>query len=464
MLGLKADEPGNQKDASGNSIIKGELALKINEYFTRLSAYGFAGTMLVAKDQEIILNNGYGLSKQGIRCTAETVFDIGSITKQFTAAAIMKLEREGKLLVNDYISKYFNGVPKDKGNITIHHLLTHTAGFLHSYGEDYEVAHRDETLRKMFDEPLKSEPGKKFSYSNGGYSLLAALIEKITRVPYEEYLHKSFFEPLGMRHTGYTIPERKEGQIVKDKSRGVGPYWYVYGNGGLLSNTDDLFKWHIALQENVVTPELQKRKLFTSYVETGEGTSFYGYGWFIDKTTRGTTLISHSGESGEGINAEFLYFTDENIVIIIFSDVYVDCLKAVDVARNAIEKLIFGGHYTMPPEFVEIDPSILQMYIGTYRFSSGAELSVSVENHHLLFTAQKKEAIKLLSFSNEQVLPQQIRTSKRIFVPQSKNKWISFNFHSLKPVYTTFNISEPGHIDNLTFHKEDGNITAQKIS
>jgi len=462
MLGLKVDESGNQKDASGNSIIKGKLALKINEYFIRLAAYGFAGTILVAKDQEIILNKGYGLSKQGIRCTAETVFDIGSITKQFTATAIMKLEGEGRLAVNDSISKYFNAIPKDKVSITIHHLLTHTAGFLHSYGEDYEVARRDETLRKMFDEPLKSEPGKKFSYSNGGYSLLAALIEKITRVPYEEYLHKSFFGPLGMRHTGYTIPEWKKSQIVKDKSRGVGPYWYVYGNGGLLSNTDDLFKWHIALQENVVIPESQRRKLFTPYVETHEGTSFYGYGWFIDKTTRGTTLISHSGESGEGINSDFLYFTDENIIIIIFSDVYVDCMTAVDVARNVIEKFIFRGHYTMPPEFVEIDPSILQMYIGTYRLSSGAKLAVSIENDYLVFTPQNKEAIQLLT-SNEKTSSQQIKSSKYIFRPKSEKKMVSFNFCYLETRHVTFNAVGTGHVDGFTIHKENGDLFAQKI-
>lgn len=419
--------------------------------------------MLVSKDQKIILNNGYGLSKQGIRCNADTIYDIGSITKQFTAAAILKLEREGELSVSDCIRKYFSGVPKDKAGITIHHLLTHTGGFQHYYGKDYEVAYRDETLRKMFDTPLKSEPGKKFIYSNGGYSILAALIEKITGISYKEYLSRSFFEPLDMTHTGHPPSDWKESLVVKDKSRGAGPYWHVYGNGGLLSNANDLFHWHVALQENRALSKLQKGKLFTPYVKTDEDESFYGYGWFIDKKAKGDTLISHSGESGEGINSEFLYFTGEDTLILIFSDIHLGCVTAVDVARNVIDKVTFDKHYSMPQDFIEVDRTILQKRTGTYKFPSGAELIVSLKNDRLQFSAENKGAFRQLLFSGEKAYLKKKEYLKLIFMPKSKKKVVSFNFHNLEPIFVTFRIKESNDVEGLTFHKKDGDLFARKI-
>ena len=323
-------------------VCKGPLASKIDLFLTDMARNGFGGTVLIAEGDDVVLNKGFGLSREGIRCTASTVFDIGSITKQFTATAILRLEEEGLVSVNDSISKYFDHVPEDKARITIHHLLTHTAGLLHSYGEDYEIAFRDETLKKMFEQPLKFQPGTAYSYSNGGYSVLAALIERVTGRSFEEYLRSTFFDPLGMRYTGYSLPEQLKVPVVMDKSRKDGPYWYLYGNGGLLSTTGDLFRWHLALHGGEVLSELQKKRLFIPYVKTDEGTSFYGYGWFIDMTSRGTTLISHSGESGEGINSDFLYYKDEDILMIIFSDVRLNSKIAVDVVEELLEEIIFG--------------------------------------------------------------------------------------------------------------------------
>jgi len=333
---------GKKERTKIGEVCKGSLASKIDFLLTDMAKNGFGGTVLIAEGDDVILNKGYGFSRGGIRCTASTIFDIGSITKQFTATAVLRLEEEGLLSVNDFISKYFDCVPEDKASITIHHLLTHTAGLLHSYGEDYEIAYRDETLEKIFKHPLKFQPGTAYSYSNGGYSVLAALIEKVTGRSFEEHLRSVFFEPLGMRYTGYTFPQELEVPVVMDKSRKAGPYWHLYGNGGLLSTTGDLFRWHLALHRGEVLSEIQTKRLFVPYVKTDEGTSFYGYGWFIDMTSRGTTLIGHSGESGEGINSDFLYYKDEGILIIIFSDVRLNNKPAVDVVKEALEKAIFG--------------------------------------------------------------------------------------------------------------------------
>jgi len=165
------------------AVVKGELGARLDDYMTRLEGFGFSGTLLVAKDGDIVLSKGYGVAdkSRGTPMTAETVISIGSITKQFTAAAILKLEMQGKLNVDDPITKYFPIVPPDKAGITLHHLLTHTAGLDEDYGgTDYEEVSRDEILKRVFSRPLKWEPGKRHLYSNAGYSLLGAIVEIVS--------------------------------------------------------------------------------------------------------------------------------------------------------------------------------------------------------------------------------------------------------------------------------------------
>lgn len=468
-----------QKEAKGTTVLKDELKVKLDDYLNRFTAYGFAGTIFVAKEGEIILNKGYGLAdkKRDIPCTAETVYDIGSITKQFTAAAIMKLEAEGKLSTSDPITKYFENVPGDKTGITIHHLLTHTAGLLHSYGGDYEVAPRDETVKLMFDTPLKFKPGEKWSYSNGGFSILGAIVEKLTGQSYDAYLNETFFKPLGMNSTGYTIPELDEDKVVKYQNEELpidfespldrpGPYWHLYTNGGILSTTGDMYKWHLALKGDAILPEEQKKKLFAPHVKTTRGEMFYAYGWLVRKTNRETTSIEHGGGSHEGVNCRFLRYIDENGVIIILSHVYVDYMGAGSWAVDNIEKIVFGGDYKILPEFIEIDPTILQKYTGTYEFSSGAKLTVSIENVRLKFTAQNREAIILLTFPDgEDLLEQfkQINISKCIFMPKTENEFVSFNIRNSKPRHVRFNITATGDVTGLTYQTDKGDLVAKKV-
>jgi CubicO group peptidase (beta-lactamase class C family) len=149
---------------------KGPVANAPDEYLSRIVPYGFSGAVLVAKDDRVILNKGYGMAirAKNIPNTETTVLNTGSITKQFTAAAIMKLEMPGKLNTPDAIGNFFEQVPTDKKNITLHHLLTHTAGIADAVGDDYAAAKRDETITKVLKEPLQFTPGEEFSYSNAG--------------------------------------------------------------------------------------------------------------------------------------------------------------------------------------------------------------------------------------------------------------------------------------------------------
>ncbi|HEX6385166.1 MAG TPA: serine hydrolase domain-containing protein, partial [Anaerolineae bacterium] len=230
--------------------VAGELGGRLDKYLTRVTPFGFSGALLVASGGEVVLNKGYGLAirDEDVANTAETVFSLGSITKQFTAAAIVKLEMQGRLSTADFISDYFDGVPDDKSAVTLHHLLTHTAGVINYTGEDYEMAQRDETVQKVLAAPLAFAPGARYQYSNAGYSLLAAVVELVSGQRYEQFLHDHLFRPAGMRFTGYRLPDWDQRVVAHwytgDNDFGTPldkpyPSWNLLGNGDMLSTTDD---------------------------------------------------------------------------------------------------------------------------------------------------------------------------------------------------------------------------------
>ena len=324
--------PAQQK--SSRDIVSGELGAKINSRTLELEAKGFSGVLFISKDGQTLISKGYGLAnrEKQIPYSPETVFDIGSITKQFTAAAILKLEMQGKLSTSDKITKYFQEVPPDKADITLHHLLTHSAGLVGNVGaSDYKKMSRDEIIKLTLNSKLLSAPGEKYKYSNVGYSLLGAIIEIVTGKPYEHYLHDNLFKPAGIKQTGYVIPKWKpENLAVGYKNDGSawgtpldhpwdkdGPYWNLRANGGILSTVGDLYKWHVALEGEKILSKAAKEKYFAPHIaENPEGSSFYGYGWAIEKTSRNTKRISHNGSNGYFF-ADFLRFVDENVVVIV---------------------------------------------------------------------------------------------------------------------------------------------------
>lgn len=318
---------------SSKNTVSGELGAKLDTQMRQLAEKGFSGVVFVAKDGQIALNKGYGLADRESKTsyTADTVFDIGSITKQFTGAAILKLEMQGKLSTDDKISKYFKNVPPDKADITLHHLLTHSAGLLDGLGEDYDKLTRDEMIKGALASRLQTAPGEKYAYSNLGYSLLAAIIEIVTKKPYEKYLSDNLFKPAGMNETGYVTPKWRRENLAagyaKDGSRwgtpldktwdADGPYWNLRGNGGILSTAGDLYKWHLALAGEKILSTAAKEKYFAPHIkEQPEGVSFYGYGWVTQKTPWGTKMIWHNG-GNEVFYADFRRFVDENVVVIV---------------------------------------------------------------------------------------------------------------------------------------------------
>lgn len=385
-----------------NEIVEGELGNKIERYLRQITPFGFSGALLVAKNGKIILNKGYGMAirSENIPNTSETVFSTGSITKQFTAAGIMKLEMQGKLSTNDPITKFFEKVPEEKETITLHHLLTHTSGVINYTGKDYETAKRDETARKILDAPLLFKPGERFEYSNAGFSLLAAVIEKVSGKGYEEYLYEHLFKPAGMKFTGYRLPKWENKVVahwyVGENDNGTPlekpyPYWNLLGNGGILSTTEDMYKWHLALNGDKIFSAEAKKKIFTPFLND------YGYGWDVLETERGI-LIQHDGGSVLGNSAEIRRYIDVDVVTILFCNQSFGRGALFGPIRDKIETLAFGGDVVIPPSVITLDMEKLRKFEGTYSLSSGGHLEADVESGRLTIKAKEQDAINALFF------------------------------------------------------------------
>ncbi|MFP6583711.1 MAG: serine hydrolase domain-containing protein [Candidatus Hydrogenedentota bacterium] len=327
ILALVPDE-----GTASEPIIHGEEGQSYHEFMLKLTDIGYTGSILIEKDGEVIIANGYGLAnrKDNIPNTSDTVFTFGSITKQFTGAAIMKLQMQGKLKTSDKITRYFDNVPKDKRKITIHHLLTHTAGFRSMVGDDFDPTSRQDVIDGAMKMRFRWDPGERHMYSNLGYSLLGAIVEIASGQPYERYLHDNLFVPAGMLDTGYNVADwsdnviahgyMKDGEdwgTVNDKPWAEdGPYWNLRANGGIMSTVNDMYKWYQALQGTEILDQKSLNDIFTPHVpENREKTWFYGYGWAMTKTERDTRFISHNG--GNGIFfADFRMYPDDGILII----------------------------------------------------------------------------------------------------------------------------------------------------
>ncbi|MDH3244090.1 MAG: beta-lactamase family protein [Saprospiraceae bacterium] len=314
---------------SAQEITSGTIS-KLSSYLEKLEENGQSGIALVAHSDRVLLEKGFGLANESeqIPVRQNTIFTTGSITKQFTGAAILQLEIQGKLNVEDLLSKYFENVPQDKKGITLHHLLTHSSGFPGAIGDDFEAIESDGFITQAFEADLLFEPGTDYEYSNVGYSILAILVERLSRMTYEAYLRQHFFAPLGMDNTGYKLMKWKEEDLAQGYRDGQhwgtlmdrpwakeGPGWHLRGNGGIMSTAHDMYKWYKALYDNEIFTDVVKSRFFGRHVEEGKGAgTYYGYGWAIYPTPRGTDLVTHNG--GNGIFfCEVLQYFEEDLFI-----------------------------------------------------------------------------------------------------------------------------------------------------
>ena len=294
-------------------------------------------SLAVIKDGAVVKVQGYGLAnvEQGTAATPETVYKIGSVSKQFIATGIMLLAQGGKLSLDDPIGRYLEGTPSSWNVITLRHLLTHTSGIVREAPgfDPFKIQSDADVIRTAYPLPLRFEPGSKWEYCNVGYFALAEVIHKVTGQPWTEYLRTAVFEPSDMKATRPTdmatgVAGRAIGYAGKDNNNEPAPNWpALRPSGAFLSTVLDLAKWDRQLSANTILSEASRRLMWTPVRLTDGSTYPYGFGWEL-ADFKGHRHVGHGG-SLPGFRSGYSRYPDDRLTVIVL-------MNADDVDRGSI--------------------------------------------------------------------------------------------------------------------------------
>jgi CubicO group peptidase (beta-lactamase class C family) len=369
------------------------LGSKIDRTLQRMVPFGLSGSVLVADRNGVILSKGYGA---GLR--PDTIYDMGSITKSFTAHAILMLEAEGKLSTGDKLAKYF---PAAHPDITIKQVLSHSAGLPDLIGNDYDPVPREEFLRRFFATPLVATPGAEYHYSNGGYSVLAALIEDLSGMPYERFMRERLFAPAGMRDTTYRVPKRDwprvartltppvdHGTPVERLERAGGVHWILLGNGGMLTTTEDLWRWERVLRASPLEEKLEVPLFKRS------DTMAMASAWTIE-TVDGERVMHHGSDAPQlGVNGEYRRYPDDDFTVIFLGNTRVNGWSPRRMLGRAVRKLARGESLNVPAVAPARDAP---RYAGVYKLADGGTIDIRAEADHLVAGMTGQDAVDLFT-------------------------------------------------------------------
>jgi len=424
-----------------------DIQSKIDEYIRAYEEINwFSGAILVAKDNKVIFKKAYGKADYGnnIPNTLKTKFRICSLTKPFTAMAIMQLEEKGLLSLNDTLSKYIPDYPAgDK--ITIYHLLTHTSGIVnHTELPGFLTDRRlkpcsvNETINTFKNKPLEFNPGEKFEYSNSNYILLGLIIEKVSGVPYGDFIRDNIFKPLEMHNSGFEY----HGQEIENFAKG---YVLANGNitdaefrvmsnahasGALYSTVEDLYRWDRALYTEKLIDKSKLNDMFKPH--KGK----YGYGWGIDEIFN-KKISAHGGEI-EGFETYMTRFVDDDVCIITLSNFEHAPIGKINIELAAI---LFGEKYELPRK-AKKDRAIYEKYkdyVGQYKLNQKLTFHITQNGDHLFcqLTGQDKFEIH----------------------PESETEFFPRGFDAT----ITFERDEKGKVTKLILHQRGHTVPAPKI-
>ena len=373
-----------------------------------------AVVVLVARDGKIAFQGAAGRADldKGTAATVDTKFRIGSITKQFTAAAILKLAEEGKLKVSDPLGKYFPEIPKASG-ITLEHLLTHTSG-LHCYTEKADfytkvtrLVKPQELIDWAKDDEPEFPPGTNFRYCNTGYFLLGEVVAKVSGKSYSEYLETTFFKPLGMKNSGIYDNAKPPspmaiGYSLQDDKYQLALDWdmsWAGGAGAMYSTVGDLFLWNEAFHGGKVI-QRDSLQAATTVVKLPEGATSsmsYGYG-LCSSFHRRLPLISHSGGL-QGWMADLLYFPEQKTSVVVLTNAMPGSPEQSPqmISRVAAEKFLSDIIAKLPPRKVDasIDPKSYADFVGRYDYVS-VVMEVTTEGGKLFAQITGQDKLELL--------------------------------------------------------------------
>jgi CubicO group peptidase (beta-lactamase class C family) len=372
------------------NVVVGKTAQEIDEFVDRLAHLGvFSGQVLIARHDSVLLNGAYGFANLALCApvTRETVFDIASLSKQFTGAALLRLAEDGALSLSDSLGKWLPDVPADKRGITIDQLSRHRAGIpRYLDADDFDhFAHdfappRDSVVRAILALPLRFAPGSQFEYSNMGFVLLAAIVERAARQPFTQYLRSAILRRAHLSRTAFpadtrTWPEttvaRAYADLYDDGSPRERPdSWHGLGGSQIVSSATDLLTWHRALRTNSVLASDPRERLRDSLV--GD----YALGWRAVRRPDGTVgVFFHAGVHPRSFGSEFRYYPARDVVVIVLSNLrHDDVYMQEDVIANVSD--YFVGRDSVLTPLPAVRPEATARIEGSYAISEGDSLIV----------------------------------------------------------------------------------------
>jgi D-alanyl-D-alanine carboxypeptidase len=361
--------------ASATPAISGDIDRFLSQTYPAAEP---GAAVLVVQDGQTLVRKGYGMAnlELGVPITPETVFEVGSVTKQFTAAAILMLQERGLLSVQDDITKYLTDFPTQGKKVTIENLLTHTSGIPSYTGMQEWASHmrEDLPLEKLIayfkGKPFDFEPGTKWDYDNSGYVLLGAILEKVSGKSYERFIEDEIFKPLGMTHSYYgswsdVIPHRASGYDKEDGHFVNTPYISMtqpYAAGSLMSTVDDLARWDQALSAGTLVKQASLDRMLTPSKLASGASTRYGYGWVLHDLA-GKRAVEHGGDIN-GFSCDVLRIPEAKIFAVVLTNNPEAALRP-DGVTNRIASTLLG----MPAleRKARLDAKALDEYPGVYR-------------------------------------------------------------------------------------------------
>ncbi|QDK82996.1 serine hydrolase [Spirosoma sp. KCTC 42546] len=388
---------------------------KLDEYLTvAANLHRFNGTILVAQKGAVLLQKGYGWRNEGAKIPNDTssIYQLGSVTKTFTAEAILQLQEEKKLAVKDKLSKYLPDYPNGD-QITIEQLFAHTSGIYDYksvlYGKDSLEFTRPVTKERVLstfkDKPLKNKPGKQVNYTNSGYFLLGLIIEKVTQKPFETVIREQFINPLQLTRTGFDFINLKR----PDKTTGY-TYWKdsvlvavrpldstaAYAAGGMYSSVGDLYRWAQAIRASQLLKPVSQALAFTP-IKPGN----WGQGWGINYFVNRKKLVFQNGNL-PGFATFIILIPEDDVTLIMLANV--DDTSDMTTLEPMVKDLLFityGMPYQLPVSFktVHVSETLLAQYVGKYQLDPKRILAITFEQKRLFLQVTGQERFEIFPSS-----------------------------------------------------------------
>lgn len=439
-----------------------DVPAKLDQYMNAAAKVEhFMGSVLVARGDKVLLAKGYGMAdlENKVPNTPDTEYRIGSITKQFTAMAILMLQAEGKLNVQDPVCKYVPKCPRDWAPIKLTNLLTHTSGipdltdFKNFEKTDQQPHTPAEVLALFENKPLEFKPGARFRYSSSNYEVLGYIVSRVSGESYRKFLQQHIFGPLGMKNSGYDSSH----PAAKNHAKGYDDYddgaykpaEYVdmsvpYAAGALYSTVRDLYKWDRALAAGRLIPQPLQKQMFAPQAPVGgelaalegPGKVYYGYGWFVSHRF-GHLEYSHEGGI-QGYTSFNSWYPGQHVYVIVL-----DNMTSPDIFTigKSLAAIVFGQPYKVPQAYraISLPAKDLKKFVGQYRLTPKLVMTITQDGDQL----------------SEQLTGQ----SAHPIYPESKTRF----FLKVVRAEIRFTQNAKGEVTGLVLHQGGRQISARKI-